>query len=279
MQWDVTGVITQAMDLITRYGLRVIGAVVILLVGWWLAEVTRRHVVKGLGRLRRVDETLSRFFASLARYTVLVFTGLAVLNQFGVQTASLIAVLGAAGLAVGLALQGTLSNLAAGVMLLIFRPFRVGHYVEVGSVAGTVEELSLFVTRLNTPDNVLIIVPNNDIWGNPIKNYSYNSTRRVQISVGIGYEQDIGRAIETAQAVLTEEPRVLDDPGPWVAVTELADSSVTLMVRAWCQASDYWALYCDLTRAIKERFDAQGISIPFPQRVVHMAGDSPDVEQ
>jgi len=279
MQWDVTEVITQTMDLITRYGLRVIGAVVILLAGFWLAGVAQRHVVKGLGRLRRMDETLTRFFASLARYTVLIFTGLAVLSQFGIQTASLIAVLGAAGLAVGLALQGTLSNLAAGVMLLIFRPFRVGQYVEVGSVAGTVEELSLFVTRLNTPDNVLIIVPNNDIWGNPIKNYSHNATRRVQISVGIGYEQDIGRAIETVRALLAEDPRVLDDPEPWVAVTELADSSVNLMVRAWCQATDYWALYCDLTRATKERFDAQGISIPFPQRVVHMAGDNPDIEQ
>ncbi len=271
MEQNVTQVIPQIVALATEYGLQVLGAIVILLVGWWLAGVAQRGTVRGLGRLKQIDETLTRFFASLARYTVLIFTALAVLNQFGVQTASLIAVLGAAGLAVGLALQGTLSNLAAGVMLLIFRPFRVGDYVEVGTVAGTVEELSLFVTRLNTPDNIHIIVPNNDIWGSPIKNYSHNATRRVEVSVGIGYEQDIGRAIDAVRALLAGEPRVLDEPEPFVAVTELADSSVNLVIRAWCRAGDYWPLYCDLLRAIKDRFDAQGISIPYPQQVVHMA--------
>ena len=198
---------------------------------------------------------------------------MAVLSQFGIETTSLVAVLGAAGLAVGLALQGTLSSVAAGVMLLIFRPFKVGDYVEVAGKAGTVDALTLFVTELNTPDNVHIIIPNAEVWGTAVVNYSYNSTRRVDLIMGIDYGDDIDKAMTAINAEIAKDNRIHQSPEPFVAVTELADSSVNLVIRVWCDAGNYWGVKFDLTKAFKQRFDADGISIPFPQTVIHQAAN------
>jgi small conductance mechanosensitive channel len=213
---------------------------------------------------------LTGFFASLAKYLVLIFTGLMVLSQFGVQTASLIAVLGAAGLAIGLALQGTLSNVAAGVMILIFRPFKIGDYVEVAGQAGTVKAVTLFISELSTPDNVQIIVPNSQVWGSSVVNYSFHDTRRVDLALGISYEDNIEMAVAAINQTIGADDRVLKDPEPMVAVSELADSSVNFVIRVWCDAADYWALKFDMTRALKEKMDSEGISIPYPQQTVHM---------
>lgn len=255
---------------VATYGLDVVGALAILLVGLMVSGWAQRATDRALSRFPRFDRTLRSFFASIARYLVIIVTILAVLGQFGVQTASLIAVLGAAGLAIGLALQGTLSNVAAGVMLLIFRPFRVGEYIEAGGQAGTVDSLTLFVTELNTPDNVRIIVPNAQIWGSAIKNFSTNSKRRLDLVIGIAYKDDINKAMASIRSVIEAEARANADPAPLVAVSELSDSSVNLLVRVWCNASDFFPLRFALTKAIKERLDADGITIPFPQREVHL---------
>jgi len=259
------------VEIVANYGLNVLGAVVILVIGVIVAGSAQRAVARALSRFERFDVTVRRFFASLVRYLIIIVTVLAVLNQFGVQTTSLIAVLGAAGLAIGLALQGTLSSLAAGVMLLIFRPFNVGDYIEVDGQAGSVEALTLFVTNLNTPDNVRIVVPNNRIWGAAIRNYSTNPTRRVDLKIGIAYEDDVGKAMTVIRQVVDADSRVNGDPEPLLAVSELADSSVNLVVRVWCARGDYWPVKFDMTRAIKEKLDSEGITIPYPQRQVHMS--------
>lgn len=270
MEQSVSNTVDQVVAIITEYGLDIIGAIVILIVGWIASKWIHGAVRKALGRSDKVDAMLTGFFASLAKYLVLIFTGLMVLSQFGVQTASLIAVLGAAGLAIGLALQGTLSNVSAGVMILIFRPFKIGDYVEVAGQAGTVKAVTLFVTELSTPDNVQIIVPNSQVWGSSVVNYSFHDTRRVDLALGIGYEDNIEMAVAAINQTIAADERVLKDPEPMVAVSELADSSVNFVVRVWCNAADYWALKFDMTRALKEKMDSEGISIPYPQRTVHM---------
>lgn len=259
-----------AIALITGWGLSVIGALAILVAGWavskWAESMTRR----ALSRSSRIEQTLTGFISSLVRYLVLVFTIIAVLSQFGVQTASLIAVLGAAGLAIGLAMQGTLSNIAAGVMLLIFRPFKIGDYVEVSGQSGTVTSINLFVTELATPDNKQIIVPNSNIWGQSVVNYSYHLTRRLDLEVGISYDDDVDQAIKVVQEILDTEERTLTDPAPTIAVGNLGASSVDLTVRVWVKSEDYWDLKFDLTKRLKQTFDARGIGIPFPQMDVHL---------
>ena len=259
----------EAVNALTTYGLDVIGAILILIFGLWIAGKTHRIVAKALSRAKRVDDTLIGFFANAAKYAVMVFTILAVLNQFGVETTSFIAVIGAAGLAIGLALQGTLSNVAAGVMLLIFRPYHIGDYVEAGGNAGTVKELNLFVTVMATPDNVRIIVPNAQIWGATVSNFSANPTRRVDLVMGISYEDDIDKAMAVMNQVIDDEARVLKDPEPMVAVVELADSSVNFTVRVWVDNADYWGVKFDLTKAMKQRFDSEGVNIPFPSQTVY----------
>ncbi len=262
--WDlVTGIIT-------TYGLDVVGGIIILILGWMFAGWASRTVDSLLGKSAKVDETLRKFFASIVRYAVIVFTILAVLSQFGVETTSFIAVLGAMGLAVGLALQGTLGHVASGVMLLLFRPFKIGDFIDGGGVSGTVEAISLFTTTMNTPDNVHIIVPNGQLWDTAIKNFSKNPTRRVDMVMGIGYGDSIDAAMKAILEIADADERVHKDPAPMVAVGELADSSVNIIVRVWCNAGDYWGLKFDMTKAMKERFDAEGISIPFPQRDVHL---------
>jgi len=247
----------------------VVGAIVVLLVGMAVARLARRGLTAALRR-RSVDATLIPFLGSMAYYLILAFVVVAVLGFFGVQVASLVAVLGAAAFAVGLALQGTLSNFAAGVMLLLFRPFRIGDYVDVGGTAGSVVEIGIFSTRLNTPDNVAVVVPNASIWGQTIKNYAANDTRRNDMVVGVSYGDDLGKAQATMLQVLRSDERVLKDPEPVVAVSELGDSSVNLVVRPWCKKEDYWTLRFDLTRRLKEELEAAGCSIPFPQRDVHL---------
>ena len=259
-----------AIGLITSYGLNVIGALIILIAGRIAARWVERMVRRALSRTGRIDTTLHSFFGDLSRWSVMIFTGFAVLSQFGIQTASVLTVFGAGALAIGLALQGTLSNVAAGVMLLIFRPFKIDDYVETAGHAGTVRALNLFVTELATPDNIQILIPNAQVWGQAVKNYSTNQTRRAEVVMGIAYDDDIGRAISSCEAVMAAEQRILKDPESSVIVSELADSSVNLLVRFWSQSGDYWQLRSDMTRALKERFDADGLSIPFPQRDVHL---------
>jgi small conductance mechanosensitive channel len=274
MDQTVSDTADQVLATVTEYGIDIVGAIAILIIGWIASKWVQRAVRKALNRSDKVDAMLTSFFASLAKYLVLIFTGLMVLSQFGVQTASLIAVLGAAGLAIGLALQGTLSNVAAGVMILIFRPFKIGDYVEAGGQAGTIKAVTLFITELSTPDNVQIIVPNSQIWGSAVVNYSFHDTRRVDLALGISYEDNIEMAVEAINQTIGADARVLKDPEPMVAVSELADSSVNFVIRIWCDAADYWALKFDMTRALKEKMDSEGISIPYPQQTVHMIQQS-----
>lgn len=273
---DITNTATEYADMIavllTTYGLSVLGGFVVLIVGWTIAGWAERAVDRGLGKVEKIDVTLRSFLASATRYLILVFTALAVLSEFGVQTASLITVFGAASLAIGLALQGTLGNLAAGVMLLFFRPFHVGDYVEAGGHAGTVKAIDLFMTEFATPDNVRILVPNGNIWGGAVVNYSHHPTRRVDLLIGIDYGDDIDKAFETIRAVIAADDRIHGEPEPLLAVGELADNSVNIVIRVWSDAGDYWPVKFDMTKAIKEAFDKAGISLPFPQRTVHVVG-------
>ncbi len=261
------------IELTTIYGMRVIGAIFILIFGWFIAGRVSKYVERMFSRMKRVDPTLSQFFSSIARYAVLAFTLIAVLNQFGVQTASLIAVLGAAGLAIGLALQGTLSHVASGVLLLIFRPFKVGDFIEVSGHMGTVKRLSLFMTELAMVDNVQILIPNGKVWDQAMKNYSANPTRRMEFILGIGYGDDMDKAIKAVQGVLKKEKRLLDDPAPFVAVNSLGDSSVNLVIRAWAKKEDFWDTKFTIQKQLKEAMDKAGIEIPFPQRTVHLINE------
>lgn len=269
-QEDAQQFIESIIPLVTQYGLQIIGALAILIIGWMIAGWVKNTVYKALSRIERMDDTLKPFIASVARYLILVFVLVGVLNQFGVETTSIIAVLGAAGLAVGLALQGTLSNVAAGVMLLLLRPFRAGDYVEAGSVAGTIKEIGLFATELTTPQGVCILAPNADMWGSAITNYSRNPTRRADISVGIAYGDDIDVARKALMDLMMGDERVNKDPEPVVFVTLLGDSSVNLQMRCWANNDVFWPLYFHLTEASKAAVENAGCSIPFPQRDVHM---------
>jgi len=266
-------IIDSLVMLVSTWGVRVIGAIAVLVVGRIIAGWVRRAVRRSLERAK-TDATLSPFLSGLAYYVVIAAVLIAVLNLFGIQTTSLIAVLGAAGLAIGLAMQGTLSNFAAGVMLLLFRPFGVGDFVEVGGSAGGVEAIGLFTTTMNTPDNVRIIVPNSAIFGSTIKNYSANEKRRNDMVFGISYDDDIPTALDTIRRVLAADGRVLADPEVTVAVAELADSSVNIAVRPWCKKEDYWALRFDLQQELKKELEAAGCSIPYPQHDVHMIAAS-----
>ncbi len=256
-------------ELVTQWGLKVIGALVLFIVGMWVAKAIRSSVRKALGR-SEMDPTLIPFLSGIIYYIVLAVLITAVLGLFGIETTSLIAVLGAAGFAIGLAMQGTLSNFSAGVMLLIFRPFKIGDFIDAAGVAGSVHEIGIFSTTLNTADNVRIILPNSSVYGTTIKNFATNDNRRNDMVIGISYEDNISVAVDTIIGVLKADSRVLADPEPAVGVAELADSSVNLNVRPWCRKEDYWPLRADLNRAIKEKLEAAGCSIPFPQTDVHM---------
>lgn len=246
----------------------VVYALVILLVTLAVSGWLRRRISGLTQRHPRLDPTLFGFLGNLAKYLVLAMGVIFILNRFGIQTTSLVALIGAAGLAIGLALQGALSSLAAGVMIILFRPFRVGDYIEAGSESGTVREISLFYTELRTYDGLQIIVPNSDIWSSAIKNYSANPTRMVDLTVGISYDSDLKRAGEILERIAHQDPRVLAEPAPFVKVKELGDSAVNFVFRVWANSPDWWALKCDLNEAIKTAFDAEGIGIPFPTQTV-----------
>jgi len=258
------------LNQLASYALDAVGALVILLVGWWIAGRTQYLVRRALDRVPRIDDTLKPFLSSSVRYFVIVITFVAVLAEFGVQTTSIIAVLGAAGLAIGLALQGTLQNIAAGIMLLVLRPFRVGEYIDAGGVSGTVDAINLFTTDMTTYDGIYRSVPNAELWNRNILNYSRNPTRRLDIPVGIAYEDDVERALGLLLSHLSQDTRVLPDPEPQVLVTGLGDSSVDLTLRCWTSRTDFWPLRFELNKKVKLWLDAAGISIPFPQRDVHL---------
>lgn len=266
---DVGTVVSQSIDVLASWGLKVLGAIVVLLIGRMIASWGRKFTSRALERAG-VDETVVPFAAKLVYFLIMVFVLLAVLGLFGIPTTSIIAVLGAASLAVGLALQGTLSNFAAGVMLLLFRPFDVDDYIEVAGHAGTVKTVGVFATTLNTLDNVQITIPNRKVYGEAIKNYSANDIRRVDLVASVAYDDDLQTAKDTLMAILEADERVLDDPAPTVAVSELGASSVDFVVRPWCRAEDYWNVRFDLTRAIKESLEGAGLSIPFPQQDMHV---------
>lgn len=252
-----------------RYGLSFVQAVLILLIGFWIAKRLARFVHGTLSRSPHFDATLKPLIESVVLWSVRLITIIAVLAQFGVQTASIIAVLGAAGLAIGLALQGTLQNIAAGTMLLVLRPFRNGDYITAGaSVAGTVEEIGLFTTTLTNADGIYVCVPNNQIWGQPITNYSRNATRRMEITVGIALDDDLDAAMAALRAHVADDDRVLDKPAPEIMVKQVSDSAVIVNVRVWSLLGNYWGLYWDLQRRVKETVEGAGCSLPFPTRTI-----------
>jgi len=262
-------IIQKIWELTTIYGLKIIAALAILIFGRWIAKGVTKLIQRLMER-SEIDSTIIKFVGNLAYIALLAFVIIAALGQLGIQTASFIAVVGAAGLAIGLALQGSLSNFAAGFLMIVFKPFKVGDFIEGAGVAGTVEEISIFTTLLNSPDNKTVIIPNSKLTDDNIVNWTVKGTRRVDLVMGIGYEDDIDKARQIMTDVISKEERVLKNPGTQIAVSELADSSVNFVVRPWVNAGDYWNVYFALTEAIKKEFDAQGISIPYPQRDIHV---------
>lgn len=256
------------------YGLNIIAAIVILVIGRIVVGFLSRMVERGMNKAH-VDPSLTSFVKNLTYVALLAFVVLMVLARLGVQTTSFIAVLGAAGLAIGLALQGSLANFAAGVLMLIFRPFKAGDYVEIAGTTGTVQEIQIFNTILHTPDNRRVIVPNASVTGGNITNYSSNPTRRIDMVVGVSYEDDIKKAKEILENVVTSDIRVLKDPAPTIAVMELGESSVDFVVRPWVNAADYWPTRFALTERIKLELDRNDITIPYPQRDVHIKNGQP----
>ncbi len=256
--------LAQLSTLIVSYSFSAIGAVILLVVGYVVAGLAERSVYAGLGHVHGFDETLRHFFSKIVRYAILILVVIMVLGQFGVQTASIIAAIGAIGLAIGLALQGTLQNIAAGIMLLALRPFRIGEYVEVGAVAGSIEEIGLFATRLRTADGVYILAPNSTLWNQPVRNFTRNGVRRGDITLSIGSWNDIDGAQKTLLAIANGDKRVRREPAPIAFVASLGDTTVSPTVRYWTSASDFFATQIDLTKRAKQAFDSEGISIPLP---------------
>ena len=252
------------------WGINIVMALAIFVVGRWIAGMLANLVERLLGK-SKTDPMLIGFVCSILRAVLLLFVVIAALNQLGVDTTSFIALIGAAGLAVGLSLQSSLQNFAAGVLLILFRPFKVGDFIEAGGAAGTVEEIGIFVTRMRTGDNREIIVPNGAIYGGNITNNSARDTRRIDMVFGIGYDDDLRKAKEIIQSILDADARILKEPAPLVAVAELADSSVNFYVRPWVKSGDYWMVGFDLNENIKLAFDDAGISIPYPQMDVHVS--------
>ncbi|WP_434138557.1 small-conductance mechanosensitive channel MscS [Photobacterium leiognathi] len=256
-------------DLLIQYAVNLVSALLILFIGNMIVKAVAGAVAKVL-RKKDMDNAVVEFIHGLVRYLLFVIVLIAALSRIGVQTASVVAVIGAAGLAVGLALQGSLSNFAAGVLIVAFRPFKSGDFVEVAGVSGAVESIQIFSTELRTPDNKTVVVPNSSIIGNPITNYSRNATRRIDLVIGVSYSADLQKTKEVLKRVVNADERVLKDPEPTIGVVALADSSVNFVVRPWVNTPDYWAVYFNLNQAIKEELDKEGIEIPFPQMDVHL---------
>ncbi|PWJ91721.1 small conductance mechanosensitive channel [Mesorhizobium loti] len=256
--------LAQLSTLIVSYSFSAIGAVILLVVGYIIAGLAERSIFAGLGHIHGFDATLRHFFSKIVRYAILILVTIMVLGQFGVQTASIIAAIGAIGLAIGLALQGTLQNIAAGIMLLALRPFRIGESVEVGSIAGSIEEIGLFATKLRSADGVYILAPNSTLWNQPVRNFSRNGVRRSDIALSIGSWNDIDRAQKTLLAIAAAERRVKREPAPIAFVATLGESTVSIALRYWTSSADFFATQTDLTKRAKQEFDSEGISIPQP---------------
>lgn len=253
----------------TNFVINLVAAAAIFVIGRWVVRLVHGLSLKAMQR-GKVDPLLVKFLGNILYALLMIFVVLAAISQVGIQTTSLIAVIGAAGLAVGLALQGSLANFAAGVLVIIFRPYKIGDYVEAGGVAGVIDDVQIFTTELKTADNRKIIVPNGQMMSGAITNYSSHATRRVDLVVGVGYEDDIDTVRRVLQGVVADDPRVLEDPAPNIRMSAMGDSSVSWIVRPWVKAEDYWNVHWEMTEEIKRRFDAEGISIPFPQRDVHV---------
>ena len=262
----------QTLALATEYGLNFLAALITIIIGIWAARRFSTLVRDWLNKSSRIDRTLAPILAALVKYAILTLTVVVTLGNFGVETTSIIAALGAAGLAIGLALQGTLSNVAAGLMLLFLRPFKVGDWVEAASVSGSVREIGLFTTTIDTFDNVFISVPNSAIWTSNIINHARYGTRRMDLDIGIGYDSSLDTA-ETALMSLAADPRVLSDPAPRFLVVSYGDSAINVRLRAYASYDDFFDLYWDLNRRLKGVLDEHGIEIPFPQRVIHNLDD------
>ena len=266
---DVDAILQKIYEYLATYWLQVVAAIIILVVGRWIAKLISKLIAKAMKRAK-VDETLTSFVEHLSYIAMLAFVVIAAINKLGVDTASFAVVVGAAGLAIGFALQGSLANFAAGVMLIIFKPLKVGDFVEIAGKKGTVREIQIFNTIINSPDNVRIIVPNGQVTGSNIMNYTVNGTRRVDLVVGVSYDDDLKKAKKVIEQVIASDSRILSDPLTTIAVSELGDSSVNFVVRPWVKATDYWDVYFNFTENVKIALDKNGITIPYPQRDVHM---------
>ncbi len=276
----LTGIDWQAMiDYLSINAIDLAGNVVVALIifygGRWIVGLAVGALRKVMQR-QEIDKTLETFVCNLVRMALMVVVIIAAISALGIQTASFIAIFGAAGLAVGLALQGSLSNFAAGVLIVLFRPYKVGDWIEAAGISGSVEQVQILTTILKTGDNKQIIVPNSQIMDSIITNYSANDTRRVDMVVGVSYDDDLDKVRKTIEELVAAEDRIRDEPACTIAVSELADSSVNFVVRPWVKTSDYWGVMFDLTEAIKKRFDQDGISFPFPQQDVHLYKASKD---
>lgn len=266
---DTDKILQIVYDLSLEFSVKLIAALAIFIVGRWAARRVTA-LVKSLMQKSDVDEMLQRFLGNLVYALLLTVVILASITQLGVETTSFVAILGAAGLAIGLALQGSLSNFAAGVLIILFRPYRTGDYIEVAGVSGSVDSVQVFTTILNTPDNKRVIVPNSAVMSDTITNYSANDTRRVDMVFGVGYGDSLDTVKQCLQEIVSSDSRVHQDPAPVIAVAELADNSVNFAVKVWADTGDYWGIFFDTTETVKRKFDEKGISIPFPQRDVHL---------
>jgi len=266
-------VLSKIYEYLATYGLSIIAAIAIIVIGRWIAKLISKLIGKGLAKTN-LDKTVSKFVKNLCYIIILLFVIIAALSKLGIQTTSFIALIGAAGLAVGLALQGSLANFASGVLMLTFKPFKIGDFVEIAGSSGTVKQIQIFNTVLNAPDNVKIIVPNAKVTGDKIKNYTANKIRRVDLIVGISYADDLQKAKQVIEHTLASDERVLKNPAPTVAVSELGDNSVKFVVRPWCNCENYWEVYFDITAKIKLSLDQNSISIPYPQLDIHVKDGS-----
>jgi len=253
----------------STFGIKLLAAIAIFIIGRIIAKGIRKLIVKVMDK-RKVDKTISSFISSLTFSALLVFVILAALSQLGIQTTSFMAIIGAAGLAIGLALQGSLSNFASGFLIILFRPFKLGDFVEAGGVSGSISKISVFTTEINSVDNKKIIVPNSQIMNGTIINYTAEKIRRVDLTFGVGYETDMSKVKDILNKIITGHELILKDPEPFVRLGKMNDSSLDFTVRVWAKTEDYWAVYFDLTEQTKQEFDKNGISIPFPQMDVHL---------
>ncbi|GAA4821908.1 mechanosensitive ion channel family protein [Algivirga pacifica] len=266
---DIEKLMQKLVDIGTEYGLKLIGAVIVLVIGLWAVKLIT-NIIKKRMENSQLDVSVRPFLISLINTLLKVLLGIAVLSTMGIEMTSFVAILGAAGLAVGMALSGTLQNFAGGVMILIFKPFRVGHFIEAQGYSGTVKEIQIFVTILNTADNKVIIIPNGPLSNGSLINYSREEKRRVDWTIGVSYDDDMEKVQAVIREVVQSDDRVLKDPEVFIGLNQFADSSVNFAVRAWVKKEDYWGVYFDTNKKLFAAFNEQGISIPYPQMDIHM---------